>query len=74
MENLLSDVQLAPVISTIVYSVIGIVIFIFAYMLMEFLTPYSIRKEIEEDQNVALGIMIGSSLIALSIIISAAIR
>lgn len=74
MENLLADVQLAPMISTIVYSAVGFVIFLVAYILMEFLTPYSIRKEIEDDHNIALGIMIGSALIALSIIIAAAIR
>ncbi|MDH3530597.1 MAG: DUF350 domain-containing protein, partial [Acidobacteriota bacterium] len=34
--------------------------------------PFSIRKEIEEDQNTALGIVIGSMLISIAIIIAAA--
>ena len=54
----------------LVYSVIGIVVFLLAYAILEKLTPL-IRKEIEEDQNTALGI--GSCFIALAIIISAAI-
>ncbi len=74
MESILAELHLAPMISTVVYSLIGIIIFILAFVLMEMLTPYSLQKEIEKDQNVALGIIIGSTLIALSIIISAAIR
>ena len=74
METLLNELHFAPMISTLVYSIIGIVIFILAFIVMDKLTPYSIHKEIGEDQNIALGIIIGSVLIALSIIISSAIR
>jgi putative membrane protein len=35
--------------------------------------PFSLRKEIEEDQNTALAIIIGSVIIGMSIIIAAAI-
>jgi len=61
-------------LSTIVYSLIGIVVFVIAYLVMDKFTPFSISKEIEEDQNVALGIIIGSIFIALAIIIAAAIH
>lgn len=74
MESMLSDLQLAPIVSTIVYSFIGVIIFILAFLILDKLTPYSIHKEIGEDQNTALGIIIGSALIALSIIISSAIH
>ena len=36
--------------------------------------PFSMRKEIEEDQNTALGIIMAGVLIGLSIILSAAIQ
>jgi hypothetical protein len=36
--------------------------------------PFSIRKEIEEDQNTSLGIVLGSIIIGLSLILSAAIH
>ncbi|MDX1519060.1 MAG: DUF350 domain-containing protein [Gammaproteobacteria bacterium] len=74
MESMISDLQWGPIVSTIVYSVIGVIIFILAFILLDKLTPYSIHKEIEEDQNTALGIIIGATLIALAIIISAAIH
>ena len=68
-----SELALAPIVSSIVYSVIGIVVFLAAYWIIDRLTPFSIRKEIEEDQNTALAIIIGACFIALAIIISAAI-
>ncbi|MEM7254531.1 MAG: DUF350 domain-containing protein [Pseudomonadota bacterium] len=73
MDALLVDLHWAPVVSTILYSIIGLVVFCLAYAVMEKLTPFSIRKEIEEDQNLALGVIVGASFIALAIIISAAI-
>jgi uncharacterized membrane protein YjfL (UPF0719 family) len=43
-------------------------------VVIEKVCPFSVKKEISEDQNVALGIIIGSVIIGLSIIISAAIN
>ena len=44
-----------------------------AFWLMTKLSPFSIRKEIEEDQNIALGIIIAGVIIGIALIISAAI-
>ena len=43
------------VISSAVFAGIGLVVFALAFFLMTKLTPFSVRKEIEEDQNTALG-------------------
>lgn len=56
------------------FSLLGIVFFGFAIWLMTKVVPFSIRKEIEEDQNVALGVVMGSVLIGLAIIVAAAIH
>ncbi len=61
-------------VSTLVFSVIGIVVFLAAFWLITKVTPFSIRKEIEEDQNTSLGIIIGSVIIGIALIISAAIH
>ncbi|HEX3584328.1 MAG TPA: DUF350 domain-containing protein, partial [Thermoanaerobaculia bacterium] len=37
-------------------------------------TPFSIRKEIEEDQNISLAILIGSVMLGLAIIIASTIH
>ena len=54
-------------------SLIGIIIFAIAFALMVKVSPFSVKKEIEEDQNTSLGIIYGSVFIALAIIISAAV-
>lgn len=59
------------VVTTLVFVVLGIVFFVLAYIILGMLYP--IHKEIEEDQNTALGIIIGSIMIGIAIIIAAAI-
>jgi len=58
---------------TLVYVLLGLVIFGVAFWIVNKVTPFSVRKEIEEDQNTSLGIIIGSVIIGLAIIIAAAI-
>jgi uncharacterized membrane protein YjfL (UPF0719 family) len=74
MEPLIADLHVSHMLSSLVYSLIGILIFVVALFVIDKVTPYSIHKEIEENKNVALGIVIGSMLIGLAIIISAAIQ
>lgn len=64
LENFIDIAQL---------SVAGIIIFLLAFFIMVKLSPFSVKKEIEEDQNIALGILYGSVFIALAILISAGI-
>jgi uncharacterized membrane protein YjfL (UPF0719 family) len=49
-------------------------VFALSFLVMKAVTPFSIRKEIEEDQNTALAILIGSVILGLSLIIAAAIH
>ena len=60
------------VIAEALYAIVGILIFGLAFWLMERVTPFSVRKEIEEDQNTALAILMGSVIIGLALIIAAA--
>ena len=64
---------LKTLIASVVYSLIGILMFLLGFLVIRAVTPFSLRKEIEEDQNTALAIMIGSVILGLSIIIAAAI-
>lgn len=68
------DVLLETLVTTLIFVVIGLVFFGIGFFIMDKLTPFSIRKEIEEDQNTALGIVIGAVLIGIAIIIAAAIQ
>lgn len=69
------DSQLVhAIVYSLVFSFIGVVVFGVAFFIMTKILPYDFHKEIEEDQNTALGIMLGSVIIGLSIIISSAIK
>lgn len=72
--SMLNTTQLVGwIISSLVFVGIGVAVFLIAFLLITKLSPFSVRKEIEEDQNTALGIVIGSVIIGLAIIIAAAI-
>ena len=70
---MIDQVHVVQLVWSVIYAVLGVVIFAISFWLIDRLTPFSIRKEIEEDQNTALGIIIGSVIIGLAIIIAAAI-
>jgi uncharacterized membrane protein YjfL (UPF0719 family) len=60
-------------VSSAVFAGIGLVVFAIAFFLMIKVTPFSIRKEIEEDHNHALAIIMAGVIIGISLIIAAAI-
>ncbi len=60
--------------NALIYSVLGILIFAVAFVLIDKLTPYHLWKEIVEDKNVALAILIGALSIGMCIIIAAAVH
>lgn len=64
---------MSSLLSIVVFSALGIVIFAVAFLIMVKISPFSVVKEIEEDQNTSLGILFGSVFIGLSIVIAAAI-
>jgi putative membrane protein len=70
---MITEHMVAGLIATLVYSLIGILMFAVSFLIIRLFTPFSLRKEIEEDQNTALAILIGSVILGLSIIIAAAI-
>ncbi len=61
-------------LETLVYLWTGISIFIISIFLLEALTPWSLKKELIEDENIALWIIIGCFFIAIALIIAAAIK
>ena len=58
------------VLSTVVYSFIGIILAIIGYKVYDWVTPFSLTKELEEDQNIAVGIVVGSMILGICIIIA----
>lgn len=71
MESTLNPQYL---LASVVYSAIGIVIFIVAYKVMEKVLPFDVGKELHADQNTAVGVLLGAMMLGLAIIIASAIH
>lgn len=61
-------------VSALAFSLVGILLFAIAFVIIVKVSPFSMRKEIEEDQNTALAIIIGSVIIGISLIVAAAVH
>ena len=61
------------VVLTVVFAALGIVLMIIAYRLIDAVTPGNLGKELTENKNTALAILVGSMIIGVSMIISAAL-
>ncbi|HUR80633.1 MAG TPA: DUF350 domain-containing protein [Thermoanaerobaculia bacterium] len=68
------DPVLRLVLSTIGWTLFGIVVFGLAFWGMVKVTPFSIRKEIETDQNTAVAIIIAAVILGLAIIIASVLH
>ena len=62
------------VVGAVVFALIGILLFVLGFVLFDRITPGSLWKELLDDQNTALGILMGCVAIALAIIIAAAVH
>lgn len=67
-------IEMKPIIASIVFSVIGILILVVVFWIVEKITPENLWKEIIHNKNTALALMAGAFMIAMAIIISAAIH
>ena len=62
---------LEPVVSTLVIGVVAIALLFVSVWLMEKLSPFSLRKEIEDDHNVSAAIVMGAIVIGVALVIAA---
>ena len=68
------DKLLPVLLTTVIFVAIGLVVFAVAFFIVVLVAPFSVKKEIEEDQNTSLAIIIGAIIIGVALIISAAIQ
>ena len=69
LENLLP-----VVVTTLVFVILGLIVFALAFLVIAKSAPFSVRKEIEDDQNIALAIVIAAVILGSALIIAAAIH
>jgi putative membrane protein len=64
---------LRSVMAALVYSVLGIVVFGVTFVVIDALTPYHLWRQLVEEKNVALAIVVGSMALSIAVIVAAAI-
>jgi len=67
------DDLMGHLVAALVYALLGIVVFVLAFVTLDKLTPGSLWREIMDEHNTALAVMVGAISIGISIIIAAAI-
>jgi putative membrane protein len=65
---------LAALVNSVIFSVLGVVVFWFSFTAIDALTPYALWKEISEEKNLALAIVVGAMSLGICWIIAAAIH
>jgi len=67
-------IQANNVVNAVVYAAIGIVIFAGAFLVIDKVTPYNLWKEIVQEHNTALAILLGALSLGICVIIAAAVH
>jgi putative membrane protein len=60
-------------VNSLVYTILGVVVFWLAFVVVDKITPYDLWKELMEEKNVALAIVVGAMCLGIAIIVAAAI-
>lgn len=76
MENIawLSWLNLNNLANSIFYALIGSILLVLGFIVYEKMTPSGMWKEIIEDQNIALAIIVGATVLGISNIVASAIH
>lgn len=74
-ETIVSGIiNVGYVLNAVVFSFLGVLIFWICFRLMDKLTPYLLWKEIIEEHNIALAIIVGAMSLGICLIIAASIH
>ena len=55
-----------------IFGVAGIALLIIGYYIWELVTPYNLRRELQENKNLAVAVVVASFILGMAIIIAAA--
>lgn len=67
-------IKMKYLVASLVYSLLGIMILLVSFMVIEKISPQNLWKEIIEKQNIALSIIAAAFMIAVAMIICSSIH
>jgi uncharacterized membrane protein YjfL (UPF0719 family) len=66
--------KLETVLGSIVFALVGVVVFWLSFVIIDKLTPYKLWEEIVERKNLALAVVVAAMFVAIGQIVAAAIH
>lgn len=69
-----TDVLLQGAAASLLFSFIGILVFIAGFFVVRKLLPFDVHKELEVDQNTAVGLVVASFILGLAFIVGMSIH
>ena len=70
----MSDFHPGYILNALVYSALGIAIFLGAFAIVDWITPYKLWEEIVKEKNMALAILVGAMSLGMCMIIAASVH
>lgn len=70
----MADFHPENILNALIYALLGILIFVVVFVLIDKMTPYHLWREVVEDKNIALAILVGAVALGMCIIIAAAVH
>jgi uncharacterized membrane protein YjfL (UPF0719 family) len=68
------DFHFASILNAAFYSILGIVLFILSFVIVDRITPYHLWDEIVHNKNLALAVLLGAMSIGICMIIASAVH
>jgi uncharacterized membrane protein YjfL (UPF0719 family) len=61
------------ILDATIFGTTGIVVLILGYYIWELVTPYNLRRELQDNKNVAVAVVAASFIVGMAIVIAAAL-
>lgn len=68
------DALIRGAVASLLFSSIGILVFVAGFFVVRKLLPFDVHKELEVDQNTAVGLVIASFILGLAFIVGMSIH
>ena len=70
----MEEFHAGALLNAVIYSALGIVIFVIAFAAVDRFTPFHLWTEVVREKNIAVAILLGAMSIGMCIIIAAAVH
>ena len=61
------------ILDATIFGITGIALLIVGYYIWELVTPYNLRRELQENKNVAVAVVAAAFIVGMAIVVAAAL-